>query len=271
MDGYGYIKDLPADLNTPMKGVMIFHGNTAKDGDPIDGKGVWSVLKPGHGVGFASDGVINAYSNRFGLELTFAKRLRALDQESNIAIIKYSRGGTSIDKEAAGNFGCWEPDFSQNNGVNQYDHFLATVRNAMAVRDIDGDGQEDTLIPSGILWMQGESDTAYTQAIAERYEANLRRLMNLIRAAFRMDDIPAVIGRISDSGRNESGKVWKFGEIVRQAQADFVKEDGFAALVTETDNYQYSDPWHYDSAGYIDLGKRFAETLHSLLLKRRGN
>lgn len=48
--------------------------------------------------------------------------------------------------------------------------------------------------------------------------------MDLFRAAFRVDDLPAVIGRISDSGQVEGGaegeKVWTHGEIVRKAQAD---------------------------------------------------
>ena len=36
-------------------------------------------------------------------------------------------------------------------------------------------------------------------------------------------------------------------------------EDLTWALVTSTDEYKYSDPWHYDTAGYLDLGKKFAE------------
>ena len=96
------------------------------------------------------------------------------------------------------------------------------------------------------------------------YEENLRRLMNLIRAAFRVDDIPVVIGRISDSGRDADGKVWDHGDIVRNAQASFVKKDAAAALVTSTDNYDYSDKWHYDSAGYIDLGRQFADAVRGI-------
>jgi hypothetical protein len=37
-----------------------------------------------------------------------------------------------------------------------------------------------------------------------------------------------------------------------------------AALVTTTDTYGYSDPWHYDSSGYLDLGKQFAVAMHGL-------
>jgi hypothetical protein len=32
MDGYGYVTKLPAELQGPIAGVMIFHGNTAPDG-----------------------------------------------------------------------------------------------------------------------------------------------------------------------------------------------------------------------------------------------
>ena len=269
MDGYGRIEDLPAEIAGPVSGVMIFHGNTAADGAPVDGRGVWAELQPGHGGGYSSDGTTAKLSDRFGVELTFARTLRELDPNAHIAIIKYSRGGTSIDREAASYFGCWNPDYPGGTagGINQYDHFLATVRNALSIEDIDGDGEPDTLVPMGIVWMQGESDAAHTRAIALRYEAHLARLMDLIRAALWRDDLPVVIGRISDSGQDEQendAKVWNYGAIVRQAQKSFVSSDGHAALVTSTDDYGYSDPWHYDSAGYLDLGKQFAIAVHGL-------
>lgn len=259
MDGYGYVDQLPDDLAGPLPEVPIYHGNTSPDGAPVDGKGLWTSLKPGHGVGFTSDGQENKYSNRFGVELSFARALREQFPDRRIALIKYSRGGTSIAEDAAGQFGCWEPDFGGREGINQYDHFLATVRGAYADQDIDDDGQADRLIPAGIVWMQGESDAAYTPEIAEAYEANLRRLMDLIRAAFRSDDLPVVIGRISYAEKNPPS--WKHGEIVRSAQAAYTQSDAAAALVTSTDEYGYSDPWHYDSAGYLDLGRQFAKAM----------
>jgi hypothetical protein len=264
MDGFGYVHELSDSLKNPLKNVKIFHGNTAPDQTPVDGRGIWAELSPGHGSGFKSDGDSNSYSNRFGVELTFACKLLELDSTSNIALIKYSRGGTSIDIAAARRFGCWDPDFNDSTGINQYDHFLATIRNATAVRDIDGDGESDRLIPSGIVWMQGESDAHPSEEIARRYLANLKRLMDLIRAALRVDDLPVVIGRISDSGKVDDGIVWDYGDIVRRSQAFYVENDVRAALVTSTDNYKYSDPWHYDSKGYIDLGEKFAEAMFRL-------
>jgi len=135
------------------------------------------------------------------------------------------------------------------------------VRTSLSIDDIDGDGTKDKLVRAGILWMQGESDGMYGEEIANDYEKNLKRLMDLFRAALRADDLPVAIGRISDSKRDTAEKIWKFGDQVREAQASFCLHDREARLVTESDLYKYSDPYHYDSKGYLELGKRFAEAI----------
>ena len=263
MDGYGMVSELPAGLAGEMEGVMIYHGNTSADNTPVDGRGMWSTLCPGHGAGFSSDGTINSYSDRFGVELTFAEKMKELFPGEKIAIIKYSRGGTSIDTAAAGGAGAWLPGYTGGNGVNQYDHFLATVKGALAKEDIDGDGRKDVLIPSGILWMQGESD-ANNEYATSIYKENLAMLIDSIRTVFSAPDMPVAIGRISDSHNDADSLVWTWGDAVREAQAKYVAEDGKAALVTSTDSYSYSDPWHYDSEGYIDLGRKFAEAIAAI-------
>lgn len=261
MDGYGKNAELPAELAAPVEGVRIFHGNQGKDGMSVDGRGLWSELKPGHGRGFTSDGTNNYYSDAFGPEMTFARELRKRFPDRNIAIVKYSRGGTSIDSEApaAVQFGCWDPDWEggtgDGKGINQYDHFLATLEMAKADPDIDDDGEPDRLIPAGIVWMQGESDANGTPEIAAEYDENLAELMEKIRAALGDDGLRIVIGRITD------WEVWTHGETLRAEQAAFVAADKNATLVTSTDDYGNSDRWHYDTAGYIDLGKQFAEAM----------
>ncbi|MCB9852204.1 MAG: hypothetical protein H6819_03840 [Phycisphaerales bacterium] len=266
MDGYGRVAELPSELNKPQDGVMIFQGTSTPDGDAKGPQGIWKPLCPGHGVGFNSDGKVNHYSDRFGVELAFAARMRELRPNRKIAIIKYSRGGTSIAIEARGGAGCWDADFDlgegEARGVNQYDHCLKTIRDAWAQRDIDGDGEDDQLMPAGIVWMQGESDAAATPDIAKAYERNLTKLMNLLCAALRMDDLPIAIGRISDSGQDKNdGRIWDHGDIVREAEKKFTDAHRNAELVTSTDQYKYSDPYHYDSAGFIDLGRQFADAV----------
>lgn len=264
MEGFGYNAELPENLNQEFKNVWIFHGNPVPDENPSGGQGEWDTLKPGHGIGFSGYQNKNRLSDRFGVELSFAKRLQNLYPNEKIAIIKYARNGASIDSLAAWKFGSFEPDYIGKTGINQYDHFLTTLRNAFSVKDINGDGKEDYLQPMGIIWMQGESDSDKTIEIANSYYDNLKRLMDLMRASFRTDDLPVVIGKISDSYNKENGKVWTYGELVQFAQEQYVKNDKNSAIIRSTSNYEYTDTWHYDSDGYIDLGKEFAKAVYQL-------
>ena len=268
MDGFGINDKLPEDLKDQLKdqlkNVWIFHGNPEEDGGENGGVGVWSRLREGHGVGFEAKKGRNLYSEHFGVELTFAQTLLAQHPDEKIAIIKYSRGGSSIDSLAAAEFGSWAPDFQGKKGINQYDHFLATLNNAFGSWSDDPSRRKYELVPAGIIWMQGESDATIDEDVAARYYDNLKHLMDLIRAAFRTDDLPVVIGRISDSWDNEVGKVWTYGELIQHCQEKFVRLDSCAEIVRSTMNYKYSDPWHYDSDAYLDLGKRFAEAVLKL-------
>ena len=264
MEGHGKNAELPDSLKKEYKNVWIFQGNPAPDENENGGLGKWDVLTPGHGAGFSSDGKNNKLSDKFGIELSFAKKLQALYPDEKIGLIKYARGGSSLDSLAAREYGSWEMDYRGANGVNQLDHYLVAIKEALKTRDIDKNGREDILIPCGIIWMQGESDATITEEIAYRYYSNLKRLMDLIRATLHKDDIAVVIGKISDSGNAENGKVWKYGELVQYAQEKYVRTDKKAAIVRDTKYYQYADPWHYDSDGYIRLGEKFAEEVYHL-------
>ena len=264
MEGFGYVKNLPDSLKKKNKDFFIYKGNPVGDNDASGGLGKWDVLQPGHGTGFSSDGKINILSERFGVELSLAKKLQELYPNQKLAFIKYARNGSSIDSSGTAGFGAWEPDFKGGKGMNQYDYFLKTVNAAMAVKDINGDGVEDVLIPIGIIWMQGESDADKTEAIANQYCSNLKRLMDLMRATFRNNDLPIVIGKISDSGDIEGGKVWKYGELVQYSQEKFAATQPNVAIVRTTNSYKYSDRYHYDNNGFIDLGKQFAIKIFNL-------
>ena len=252
MEGHGKNSELSDSFKKEYNNVWIFQGNPMPDENENGGLGKWDVLTPGHGAGFSSDGKNNKLSNKFGVELSFAKKLQELYPNEKIALIKYARGGSSLDSLAAREYGSWEMDYRGTNGVNQLDHYLVMIQEALKTRDIDENGKEDILIPWGIIWMQGESDAAITEEIAYRYYSNLKRLMDLIRASLHKDDLAVVIGKISDSGNTKDGKVWKYGELIQYAQERYVRTDKKAAIVRDTKYYKYSDPWHYDSDGYID-------------------
>ena len=269
MDGYGFNDDLAEDQRYVSNDVMIFTGHTVLDDDDSGGVGVWEPLQPGHGTGVRSDGVVVQRWNRFGPELAFGRTIAAGSDGARIAIVKYSLGGSGL---AAGvGYGSWDPEYGDGAGINQYDNALKTIDNALSATDIDGDGRADVLVPSGIVWMQGEADAFDSQDAADAYEANLTRMMGLLRKALGGGQLPVVIGKITDSGMSDDGSVMDYIGTVQQAQANFVAGDACAAYVTVTDDLKYlDDGWHYDSAGYLTLGAAFADAITELDLACSG-
>ena len=220
-------------------------------------------MTPGFGTGFRTDGKKNRLSDRFGPELLFGQTLSSRNADADIAIVKYALGGSGLSIGVG--YGNWHPDFAEGEGLNQYDNALKTLRGASAVGDIDGDGVADRLIPAGIVWMQGEADAFDSQAAADAYGANLARLMDLLRAAMRVDDLPVVIGKVTDSGMADDGSVMDYIGTVQQAQQAFVDADECAAYVTVTEEIGYlDDAWHYDSDGFVRLGTAFADAMMEL-------
>lgn len=264
MEGYGFNAELPEAYTEPQENVLIFQSTPKEDETTAEGKGRWSVLSPGHGMGFSSSRKKNELSERFGPEISFGKKMSALMPGKKIALVKYAKGGSSIALDSSP-WGTWHPDFRKGNRVNQYDHFLATIENALANQDINGDGVRDEIIPSGIAWMQGEQDAYHSEVAAKNYEANLKMLMDLMRAALRQDDLPVAIGQIWDSGKDEDGKLMDWCETVQRAQAGFVQKDGHAALVTTTSQCEFlEDGWHYTSPCYLKLGEEMAEAIFNI-------
>ena len=192
MDGYGHNSQLPDSLKKRIPNAMIFNGKRDNEGSPKGGIGIWSYVEPGHGNMFQTDGASNYLSEMFGPELSFADKMSGSGEK--IAIIKYSFGGTALYPGAG--YGDWYPDQKRR---NHFDNALATIDNAFEVADINGDGRLDRLIPSGIIWMQGESDAEHSKEASEAYYGHLKNLINLLRASLRNEKLPVIIGKINDS------------------------------------------------------------------------
>jgi len=269
MEGYGRNAEIHPSDRAPVPNAHIFFGMRQQDLEPPQGLGVWAPVSAGFGVDFGTDGTTNTLGTRFGPELFFAKELRLMHPEENLAIIKYAKGGSSLDVRSAGEAGAWDPHDDRGEGEgrgrNQYDHALAVIEAATRVRDIDGDGEDDTLIPTGIVWMQGETDATHKPS-AEAYAENLAEMVMLLRAALRDDALPVAVGRISDSNARTPpyDLVWEHLSIVQEAQDTVARNDRAVDVMTLTERYKYSDPYHYDTDGFRMLGTDFAEKMREL-------
>ena len=100
---------------------------------------------------------------------------------------------------------------ADNTKINHWDNFQTTVRSALDNNDTDGDGEADTLVPAGIIWMQGEAD-AYHEQASKVYLANLTSLMNDMKMVFGDKELPIILGRIEDSGKTPQTRMMPYIE-----------------------------------------------------------
>lgn len=220
------------DLAVTQDTAYIFKG-----GDN-SGLGEWKNLMPGYGTW---NGL------RFGPELSFSKQFQS-STGAKVAIIKYSPNGTSLYSD-------WNPDLA---ATNRYDYFINTVNNAKAAATIRG---WDLQI-SGVLWMQGESDTFGTAAPAA-YEQNLANFIAKARTDLSLPNLDFHIGQIADSN------VWPARQQIWDAQESVVAIDANAYLVNGkdvplfTNDGQGANNVHYSTEGNVLLGERFASSVAS--------
>ncbi len=261
MEGFGFENDLPEEYRSLGQNIRIFSGHTVPDDVEGGGTGQWLPLSPGFGTGYQASADSVYLSNRFGPELSFGKRMAELTGEP-IAIIKYARGGSSIELGASG-YGTWKKNYQDSTTINQWDHFQHTLDLAFAQKDINGDGLQDTLVPAGIIWMQGESD-ATKEGAAQAYYDNLSQLMKDITAAFGVEELPIVICRIRDSGQTPEERLMPYIETVWDAQVRYARDNDHVELIRLQEPIEFlDDGWHYASRHYLEMGELFAEKLGS--------
>lgn len=262
MDGKGIVEELPKRLNKTFEKAWIYSPNRRDDQQPVDNRGGWEALRPGHGFGYSTDGSRGFHSGKFGPELSFASKLLENRPEHKVLIYKYAKGGSSIHPDAATDWGCWDPEYNRGNCINQWTHFQYHLHRAIETAE----REFGRIVPAGILWHQGESDASHTRSIAEAYGENLAKVINGMRKEIGYKRLPVVVGRISDSmlGRGKRRSTYPFGDIVKLAQKEFTEKDDRAALVNAPGGHGFIDAWHYDSQTYIDLGVRFADAIEKL-------
>lgn len=218
MDGRAPVNSLSPPYNQPQTDVKIW--------DYWSGGG-WADLRGGFST-------FNT-GNLFGPEVSFGHRLHEMFPNDDIYLIKYSKGGTSLEED-------WNPDGS---GAH-YNTFKATANTAL--QDLVGAGLSPEVV--GMIWMQGERDAQFAN-MASAYAANLTNLISTVRNDFSEPDMQFVVGRITTHYGVDNGNA-----LVRAAQETVPGLVGNASWI-DTDDLQRSGG-HYGAVGQIDLGIRYA-------------
>ena len=237
-DGRAEKVDMPAALQATQTDVRIYYDDKY---DGIVNNPYWQDLRPGLARGYGAPAGPVGYdgTDLFGPEITFGRAMADAMPDENIAIIKYTYGGTDL-------YTRWRPTDPLG---DLYQNLLYHVENALD--DLENAGHTYSL--EGMLWMQGETDSR-TSYKAYSYEDNLTDFVNGVRSNINgAENLKFVIGQISATG---AGAVYL--DVVQQAQYNVSQNMDNAALVVTKDLPLKSDDIHLGPASQRGLGERFA-------------
>jgi iduronate 2-sulfatase len=231
MDGRGKTTELDAALKEPFKDVPIWYRKPLGDSGGFKPLAPGFSIPPGHKAGLPGP--------TFGIELSFARALLAKEPARRIALIKGSRGGTSIEQWGPGQPG--KPD-SQGECYRLY---VDTIAKGIAA--LKADGHTPTI--RALLWHQGESNSKDT---AEAYQAKLERFIARIREDIGNPDLPVLVGEVIDNGERDGVRAAQKAIPGTVKNTVFVTCDGLTSSDKGT---------HFDTKSVLDLGQRFAAAL----------
>lgn len=237
MDGRGKAADLTPQQRE-VAHAIIFYRNppAASDG--------WKPLMPGYSVAPGYKGTLP--SPTFGPEIGFAIQMLKDRPDQPIALIKGSKGGTSLAHD-------WKPGKAGEPKTQGpcYRNFIETIH--LARKDLEARG--DTYTLRGILWHQGESDD---KATADQYQQMLTTFIARIREDLGQPDLPFVIGEVYDNGQRDA---------VRAAQRATAKAVPHVAFVSAEGLKTWDHGTHFDAESQLTIGARFADALTKLIGK----
>jgi len=172
----------------------------------------------------------------FGPELSFAYAIGDALPKERIGIVKVARVSTGIDQ--------WS-------STNAHSLYATLLTQAQAALRAAPDGR-----PAAALWVQGERDARSVDAAAA-YGTRLRALVAAIRRDVDRPDLPFLCAQVNPP--------YPFVRGVRDAQAALPAQVPRTALVSTDGLKKWPGDVHYDSAGQVELGQRFARAYLKLV------
>lgn len=197
----------------------------------------------------------------FGPELFFGIELAENYPDEEFIFIKRSKGGTSL-------YGCWNPDWTEDRAklmdeLDQsklYSDFINYVKSVL--RNYSPDEYEI----KGMLWVQGETDSAvkkWGEEPARTYGKNLRKIIRRTRADLDCPQMPFVMFQVGG------------GEVVEGMQ-ETAENDRNVHLIPQSkdrgsdDFYERNPPpiGHYTAKSMKKIGIEFFEVFDDIFTEQ---
>lgn len=164
-----------------------------------------------------------------GLGKTFGAVIADANPAAVIGLVPAAFGGSALDE--------WAP------GSKHYVNAVARAREAMKRGRL-----------AGILWHQGESDSAPAKALS--YAGRFLPFIAQLRADLDAHAVPVIvgeIGRFNPESEQINGALQRLPHLV--PHCGFVSAEGLA---------DQGDKLHFDSASFRELGRRYAKAWQEL-------
>lgn len=175
-------------------------------------------------------------------------QLTQVDEEE-IYVMKYTQGGTGIDKESG--TACWTA-FWQFLDSGQTSLLRSFERTILAGIEAEGDNFEIR----AFLWHQGEGDSLSASNnghCRERYYNNLKMLIAYVRGVVGNPILPFIYGTVSTQSA-------QYDAYIHRAMTRIADEDPYSYLVDMGDA-SLLDDYHFDADNSELFGKRVYDVL----------
>lgn len=187
----------------------------------------------------------------FGPEIFFGIKMSEKYPDHKIVLIKRSRGGMSL-------YGAWNPDWTLEQATlikeqkqpKLYSEFVSYSKKVLSKFE------KESYELSGMLWVQGESDSGKKGGLkpSERYEYNLKNLIQCVRKDFKHPKLPFLLFQVGH------------GKVV-EAMMKTAKEDENVTLIPQEKNqkskfyFERNPPpiGHYVTSSMKKIGEYFFE------------
>jgi hypothetical protein len=211
----------------------------------------WTTLQP-QSLGKPADkksaprqyGNFSHAAGGFGPEIALARTLAATEHHSP-AVLKAAFSGTGVRMD-------WNPTSKDADGAC-YRALVDETHKAIDAAKAKG----ITFRIRALAWVQGESDANANDA--PQYEKRLGEMIEALRTEFAAPAMIALIGVNTNFGLGKNAFMPKIVE-AQKALCSHLPH----SVYVDTANSTYANSAHFDTAGILDVGRRYAEALIKL-------
>lgn len=171
-----------------------------------------------------------------GLGRSFGFTLLKMGASARVGLVPAAFGGSALAE--------WTP------GSNHYNNAVERTRAALAAAPAGSRLR-------GILWHQGEADTAQ-QELAATYADRFARMIAQLRSDLSAPDVPVIVGQLGEFLKDRPQNPHPFAGQVNQALATVPLYIQNAVFVSSAGLDHKGDILHFSSPALREFGRRYA-------------